>query len=272
MNGPMARSLEDLETFCSVVLDGKPALIDWKCVGKPWTPVRVSNPKFGILKYNGASTPLPPIQRGMDIVEKSLQKAGYETVEFNFEKTGEILKLFLGFLTADGGKRIRDSASKINEELPKAIQELLKLNPNGLEMSATKLWDLNAARYKLANEFLEYYDSLGIDCIIAPVSPTPSAMHGMNRSTDYTSPYNVMDMPGVVTPVTTVDLELDQLKDHHKFNDANPIDKLNWTGYKPELYEGAPVCVQVVGRRFDDEKIFDLARTLDACIKQKYKL
>ena len=57
----------------------------------------------------------------------------------------------------------------------------------------------------------------------------------------------------MVFPVTTVDQEKD--KKDIDYVPKNAEDKFVYEMYSPEKYEGAPVSLQIIGRRNYDEKV-----------------
>ena len=85
----------------------------------------------------------------------------------------------------------------------------------------------------------------------------------------YTSQWNLLDYPSLVFPVTTVDQEKDQAETGYQ--PRNEKDQFNYKlcGSKvdtiqrfeltredsPERYTDAPVSLQLVGRRYEDEKV-----------------
>ena len=44
-------------------------------------------------------------------------------------------------------------------------------------------------------------------------------------------------------------------------------DKESWDCYDAELYDGAPVAIQVVARRLQEEKVLTFAEIIDECLK-----
>ena len=87
--------------------------------------------------------------------------------------------------------------------------------------------------------------------------------------------YNVVDSPVGVIPVTRVDPTLDQLTDEwrtasdhgSKLLEAelygkNPV-------YNPELMKGLPVGVQVVGRKWEEEKVIAMMHVVDKVLEKK---
>ncbi|KAL2802039.1 hypothetical protein BJX63DRAFT_438252 [Aspergillus granulosus] len=44
------------------------------------------------------------------------------------------------------------------------------------------------------------------------------------------------------------------------------FDQRNWDKYTPELYKDGPVCLQVLGQRFTEEKVLGILRTIDMAL------
>ena len=62
----------------------------------------------------------------------------------------------------------------------------------------------------------------------------------------------MLEYPGAVFPVTTVNQALDV--EETEYVPRNEKDAFNWELYKRERYVDAPVGLQVVTRRWEDEK------------------
>lgn len=91
-----------------------------------------------------------------------------------------------------------------------------------------------------------------VDAILCPAGPGPAPPHGQAKYWSYTSQWNILEYPGAVFPVTTVDPKLDA-KDEN-YAPINEQDRFQYELYSPEKYVDAPVSLQVVTRRFEDEK------------------
>ena len=92
-----------------------------------------------------------------------------------------------------------------------------------------------------------------VDVILCPVGPGPAPRLGNSRYWPYTSQWNLLDYPALVFPVTKVDPSKD-VKDEG-YTPMNEKDKYNHDLYDPENFKDAPVSLQLVGRRFEDEKV-----------------
>ena len=62
-----------------------------------------------------------------------------------------------------------------------------------------------------------------------------------------------MDYPGVVFPVTKVDSQLDPTDT--EYVPVNEQDAFVRNMYSPETFADAPVSLQIIGRRQEDEKV-----------------
>jgi amidase len=95
-------------------------------------------------------------------------------------------------------------------------------------------------------------DDHPVDAILCPAGPGAALPHGNAKYWNYISQWDLLEYPGVVFPVTFVDQELD-LKDE-SYVPRNKQDRFNWELYEKERYVEAPVGLQIVTRRFEDEK------------------
>ena len=92
-----------------------------------------------------------------------------------------------------------------------------------------------------------------MDVILCPPSYGAATPHDQSRYWGYTANWNLLDYPAAVFPVTTVDQELDVKE--VDYIPKNEQDRFVYDMYSPEKYIGAPVGLQIVGRRFHEEKV-----------------
>jgi amidase len=67
-----------------------------------------------------------------------------------------------------------------------------------------------------------------------------------------------------VFPVTKVDQEKDQAEADYK--PMNDQDEFNHKLYSPATYVNAPISLQLVGRRYEDEKTFEALEFIQEAI------
>ena len=106
----------------------------------------------------------------------------------------------------------------------------------------------------------------------------------------YTGTTNLLDYTCAVLPVTKADKSIDTFEDDYiPMTDA---DRINWQACKlslkirpfrnrngiwlttahpdnPDIYDGAPVGLQIVGRKHEEEKILAITKIVDACLKTR---
>jgi len=86
------------------------------------------------------------------------------------------------------------------------------------------------------------------------------AKGAMNASTGLPVPVNLLDYTASVIPVTTADKTIDVLD--QGYTPMNDQDETITKAYDPEIYDGAHVAVQLVGRRLQEEKVLALTEII----------
>lgn len=98
-----------------------------------------------------------------------------------------------------------------------------------------------------------------VDCILCPVGPSAAPKLDTARYWGYTSQWNLLDYPAVVFPAAEkVDPSLDGGAVYESTASGSPADAYNealWKEHGAEGYRDAPISLQLVGRRFADEKL-----------------
>ena len=126
-----------------------------------------------------------------------------------------------------------------------------------------QLWDTHLQKWNYQSEYLdrlrEVEEHLGkeVDAIIAPITPTAAIRHNQFRYYGYASVINLLDFTSVVVPVTFADKNVDVK--NSTFQPLSPLDAAVQAEYDPDAYHGAPVAVQVIGRRLSEERTLAIA-------------
>jgi amidase len=128
------------------------------------------------------------------------------------------------------------------------------------------LWAANLKKWNYQMEYLEEWRkmeaSMGkeLDAIIAPITPTAAVLHDKFRYYGYASVVNLLDLTSVVVPVTFADKNLDaKLEGYSALNEE---DARVQSEYDPQAYHGAPVGIQVIGRRLSEERTLAIAEEI----------
>lgn len=84
VNGPMARTLEDITLFAKTVVDAEPWQVDAKVLPIPWRAVeRKKKLKIAVLWNDGMVIPTPPVERALKETVEKLKKAGHEIIDWD---------------------------------------------------------------------------------------------------------------------------------------------------------------------------------------------
>lgn len=97
VNGPLARTLQDLRIYCKAVVEGGPWLEDPRCLPIPWRDAKVKTRlKIGVMWNDGVVIPTPPVRRALKETVEKLKKAGHELVDWKPDGHAEGLKIMVG--------------------------------------------------------------------------------------------------------------------------------------------------------------------------------
>jgi amidase len=153
-------------------------------------------------------------------------------------------------------------------------------------MSINEVWQVQLDKWNYQSEYLakirEFEAKTGreLDAIIAPITPTAAIRHNQFKYYGYASAINVLDFTSVVVPVTFADKGVDKVNEG--FAPIGEMDKVVQGECKfisffstfhesivsceandgiddPQAYHGAPVAVQIIGRRLTEERVMAIA-------------
>ncbi|KAL8713136.1 MAG: hypothetical protein Q9220_002657 [cf. Caloplaca sp. 1 TL-2023] len=215
--------------------------------------------KFGIFWTDGVVTPHPPIQRGLRIVRDALKGLGHKVVDWNPPPQTIATRIHLAILTADGAHDIHQQLHLSGEPLVPELREMLQLRD---PMPLLEYQDLTMIGKAYSQAYSDYWNSTNddghlVDAVLMPVAPHAAVIPGKFYHTAYTQIVNLLDYSAVVIPVTTADKTTDNFD--HAYQPLNEVDRKNWEACKclhdPETYDGAPVGLQLVTRKWQEEKM-----------------
>ncbi|RAL62563.1 hypothetical protein DID88_004413 [Monilinia fructigena] len=178
---------------------------------------------FGVFKCDRGVAPQPPVARAIDIVVNTVKRLGHKTIESKA-------------WSFDGGKDVHEALALSGEPMIPQIQghySVLKPQMTGFDIAA-----VNVEKREYQKEYMEYWNSTAV------VRKNGSGL----------------DSGAAILPVTTVDKNIDLFD--HGYTPLNAEDEKVWKCYDPEIYGGAHVSVQIVGRRFQEEKVIAITGML----------
>lgn len=258
VNGPLCHSRQDMTLWMTSVLSKEPWLREPSILPMPWREVKSTKEGLtvAIMWSDEVVKPLPPITRALESVSGRLKKAGVKVVDWvplDHAKSWSLISSLYYTNNADDEKALMAEGGE--EMLP--LTTWLTTQPGVKNYTYDETNDLllarNAYRTAYTRHWLEQEKKAGttIDVILCPVGPGPAPKLGTSKYWSYTSVWNLLDYPGAVFPVTHVQKE--DVKP--EYEPQNESEKEIWDTYSPEEWLGLPICLQVVGRRYQEEKL-----------------
>ncbi|KAF9530362.1 amidase [Crepidotus variabilis] len=302
--GPMGRSVKDLEIVSRIIFGQG---TDTSLPPIPFRDVEIPKRlKFGYYtsdKYIKAS---PACQRAVFETIERLREAGHECVQIEFPDAPHTAELFVGLTSADGYKTMlshigpdkRENAlflSTLGPRLPGPIRRLAawlaerilgdEIFAGAMRMShaitLTDYWKLLHEKRECIQRFHdEIWVKHDLDAIIAPVQAMPQLPHGgcdnFIALAASTFVYNLLDLPVGCIPVTRVDAQKDVVldewwggSDHGSPMMENGLFKGDKPLYKPESLHGMPVSIQIVGKKWEEEKLLGVMGVVDGVLGER---
>ena len=274
--GPMAVDRDSLELFMKVALAPKPWLLDPSLNPKPWTPYHFDHPlKIGVMWWDGIVKPHPPILRALREVTDACRAIGMEVVEWDsrpldHQKGWEILS---SLYWPDGGEEVLGLIRGSGEPILPLTNFIITEQESVKNLTQAELWTRCLERDAFREAYARAWTKTGeedgreIDVILCPPSFGAATPHDQSRYWLYTAIWNLLDYPGAVFPVTTVDPLVD-IRDEN-YVPKNEQDRFVYEMYTPDRYANAPISLQIVGRRQYDEKVLAALAEIERAIGRK---
>ncbi|CAF5125783.1 unnamed protein product, partial [Rotaria sp. Silwood1] len=241
--GPMAHCASDLVYFMQAVLQQEPWKYDPKSIDMPWRETRYLEGKTGkkvfgviatdgIFGFDGTIMPHPPILRGIQQVITALRKAGHIVVQWQPYKHKYAADLIEKIFSADGAAPAKRIIASSGEPPIPNFKNTYELNIPPIDLES--LWKLHTPHSAVKHDDYKYYG--------------------------YTEVINLLDWPATTIPVTFTDKEKDIKNMQYKC--MNDLDKETYEAYDPDIYDGGPVGIQLVGKRLQEEYLLGLTEQI----------
>lgn len=138
----------------------------------------------------------------------------------------------------------------------------------GPPISVYEYWQLNKRKVTAQKAYATLWNSIksasgkAVDVLLVPTMPHTALPHRGCRWVGYTKVFNILDYPSLVFPAGKVTKNLDG-DISREYVPRNSIDAWNWERYDPETMDGHHVGLQIVGRRFEEEKVLGAAQQVE---------
>ncbi|CAE6440491.1 unnamed protein product [Rhizoctonia solani] len=292
--GPMSNSLSGLKIFSKAIIDSRPWLRDPLCIRKAWDQEAYelvehggpgSKKCFAMLYDDGLVKPHPPVFRAMEMMRNALLAAGHEVIQWENRRHEDLFynvekQIFL----ADGDEDFKRECAKSGEPRIQTMDpdlyshELHNPETNkGVHLieplSVWQLWQLHKEKRELRKEYLDHWQATfsrtttgrPVDAVISPAVPYAATPHGKNSSPFYTSLWNGVDYTVGIMPVTFVDPTVDKPVPPHEFYSDD--DREIYHMYDPEVFKGAPIGLQIVGQRLEEEAVLAMMSEVEEALR-----
>ncbi|KAF5618060.1 uncharacterized protein FTJAE_12366 [Fusarium tjaetaba] len=271
--GPIGHSIEDIELLTRVINAHPYNRFDVTSVPVPWRAINSPEGKLkiGLLKWDGVVMPHPPILRALEHIKQLLIEAGHKVIDFEppFD-CWQALRTTFDIYYQGGADTAVAALEESGEPMIPAFADLLKVF-NVRKLPASEILQLSGKVRDYKEQFLAAWDKTAndgrsMDALICPPAPGVGYPHDFNTYWGYTSLFNLIDYPAAILPMPglKVNAEQDPLDSEYVPLGTNPYDKPNHEIYDPHLFENQAICIQVVGRPFEDEELIRVSATLDA--------
>ncbi|CAO1598695.1 hypothetical protein XANCAGTX0491_002455 [Xanthoria calcicola] len=226
--------------------------------------------KIGIYWTDGVVTPQLPVLRGLRIIRDLIQDLKHKIIDWEPPSQTTAKRIHLAFLKADGAHDIHQQLDLSGEPLVPPLRDSFQLRD---PISLLEYQDLTIQGKTYSAAYNDYWNSTSnddgqvVDAVVMPVAPHAAVIPGKFYHTAYTESINLMDYSAAVIPITKADKSVDTF-DHH-YQSLNEVDRKNWEAYDPETYDGAPVGLQIVARKWEEEKVWAIAKILDTALRNR---
>ncbi|KAF2719156.1 amidase [Polychaeton citri CBS 116435] len=273
--GPISTSLGGIKLFMKSLIDQQPWLHEAALLPFPWKETSSSGTllrqgqdgrrklRVGVLTDDGIVKPHPPVLRGLKtLVDKLKVHPDVELVDFPPLRHEHAWSIISSLYFADGGSEEREAIDASGEPWRPLSKFILIDNPNVKKLSVPEVWKWTVEREAYRDAYAAHWNSTAsedghaLDVVLCPVGPGCAPPIDCARYWSYTSQWNLLDYPSIVFPTgLSCQPELDPAET--TYTPRNAHDKYNHELYKPETYVDAPISLQLVGRRYEDEKVIE---------------
>lgn len=271
--GPMCRSLRDADLFMHLLRGANQHLRDPSIIPMPWTGLKtpITTPiKLGIMMNDGHITPQPAVIRALNWAQSRISSSPFasqfELKPYTPYQSGKAHSLIHAMYWPDGPAHIRDPVASSGEpELPLTTWGIRNVTRalDGAEINAQR-WERNVFR----TEFLKNWNEQDVDYVLCPVFVGTACEHETAKYWNYTSLWNFVDYPGMVMPTP--------VKARGKGAEGEAYAE-GWTALSEDDaevrrmwdegdFEGAPVALQVVARKYHDNQLMAVVGRIEEAL------
>lgn len=239
--------------------------------------------------------PHPEIEAALRLAADILEAAGCEIIGWDTTDHMECINIMDQFYRADGGEDVRREVEAAGEPIKPHVATLVG---SSKPISVYEYWQLSRQKTEAQEAYNDKWNetaaqpgragpaafpnlhqellSRSVDVIISPVTPHTAIPHRSARWTGYAKIWNFFDHTALAVPFGTFSqypcpddslpgihagVARQNYKEHYVPRDD--LDKWNKGLYDPQLMDGLPITLQIVGRSSEEEKVLVVANVLE---------
>ncbi|RPA96102.1 amidase signature enzyme [Choiromyces venosus 120613-1] len=263
--GPMTRSPESLTFITRQVIQANTYNLDPKVVPIPWREDIYQSTlskklRIGLMLDDGVVRVHPPIARLLKWAATILESKGHEIVPWKPDHHYEGVTVMNEFYKADGGADVRSAIEASGEDYIDHCRKLFGPHLAANAIDIPSYWKLMVEKRGIQKLYLDRWNEAGLDLLLTPVMPHVGVKHKHTSWVGYTKIWNVLDYTAAVLPNFGYILA-DAIKIHEtdlewkQYKPRNFLDEANWALYDPQEMFNQPIAMQLVGRRYEEEKV-----------------
>ncbi|KAG5363550.1 putative amidase [Yarrowia sp. B02] len=257
--GPLTRSPTLLDMFMKIMSDAEVWKYDPFTERSVWDPALFAKKKLRVGYYtdDGYVTPHPPVVRAvnefLDKIKASKFDVDIELVPYTCYEPAEAFRIITSLYFPDGGKELKEELGSVGEPLTLMSKRAIN-NPNVQEYNIHELWKGHSERDIFRWNLLQEWNKARIDMLITPTLPGAAFKFDTCNYWGYTSYWNLADYASMSVPFSTVKASD---KPVENFKPRNKLDEEWQAVYSPEIYEDAPLSVQLIAPCMQDEIVVE---------------
>lgn len=267
--GPLARCADDIDLFMKSLLDMEPWTEDPLVLPIPWRSVpepEAKSLKIAICFDDGIVKPTPPVVRALKHAEKKLKEAGVEVVEWENIDVESLVRACNAGYNFDGNMAQKKILALSGEPLVPLSESYIKFGCGDDGLSGQKVQELCFTRDLNRIKYLQAMNEQGIDFILSPTYVSVASKPEVIKYWGYSNLWNILDFPNVIFP-SGMKVEVSKDAVDPSFVARNDIEEYEYSLYTgPEEFVGAPISLQLTGRRYNDESVVKAAKVVESII------
>ncbi|CAI6333642.1 unnamed protein product [Periconia digitata] len=258
--GPMGRSVRDAELILRTMITDKTWEFDAGVLGVPWRTVQpvARTLRFGLIRGHEKRPLHPPIAKTLHTAATLLKARGHEVVLLDhlIPDLWDMWTLACKFFSLDPKNTPMEILKTGNEpKVPSVANAPMEDTSDGWKPTLDELFDLNVERFQVLKKFHDLIVEHGLDAILLPGYQATAVPHDQFGEAIYTALVNMLNYPSAIFPFLKADKAVDA-----SFAKA---DVTYEPPYEPEIFEGMPTHIQVMGKPMQDEELIEILKVVE---------